>query len=202
MSNRKKPKKEQPPHPSKEERELSTEGDVAFWIYTNPTDKGFRVGIKAAGGHDITITPAQARDHAEAVLLVAARAEYDAAVFCQMYDLVENLDAVGQIVLDLRRDRPEIDQQRTFPLVLTPGVAQDGAGEYRPFIAISIDGVEEQVSQWTPDEARAHAVGLIETITAADLDQDYLRVLTGLVGIERARALNVIGDLQRWRYRP
>lgn len=199
MSNRRKPRRDRPtpPPPRPPEQQRPEPGDPdAVWIKTEPSLDGstYVVTIEASEDRAVTLTPDRALRHASEVLSTVARAEYDAAVFAQMSAL-GNLEpeAVGQLILDLRRDRPNLDPEATQPLRLEPGVNASG----KPFLALYLD--DRQVGQWGPADARRHALGVIEAVHAADLDSGYYRALTGLVGLEEPRARNVIDDLIKHR---
>jgi len=69
----------------------------------------------------------------------------------------------------------------------------------KPFLTIAIGGGTEPVGQWTVADARGHASHVMGAVVVADLDAAYHRVLIGAVGIEDAKARNVIEDIAKHR---
>jgi hypothetical protein len=129
------------------------------------------------------------------VLEAAHRAAYDAAVFQQITKKLRlDQQTAGQLVVDLRADRPSLSGESTAPISFDPGVA---ARDHSPFLAISIRG--ERVGQWTVEDARQHALRVLETIIVADLDAGYFRALTGAVGIDASRARQAVADIANHR---
>jgi hypothetical protein len=165
------------------------------WIKTEPSLDGstYVVTVEVSADRAITLTPQSAPRYAMAILAAVSRAEYDAAVFAQMSPLINDLKAVGQLISDLRKDRPDIDISATAPLEIRPGVNKDA----KPFLTVLIDG--EPVGQWTIDDAYEHVRVALQVSAVADLDAGYYRVLTGIVGIEPAKARSIIEDLQHHR---
>jgi len=189
VSNRRKPRNT-PPEPEPE-----PESEGAVWIKTEPSVDGltYTVTVEISEDRAIVLTPESAPRYAMTILEAVARAEYDAAVFKQMTGVAPDQQLAFQVVSDLRQDRPEIDTSATKPLEIVPGVNGKGL----PFLSVFIDG--KQVGQWGIADAREHALFALEAVTGADLDAGYYRALTGLVGLDEARARNVIGDLIRHR---
>jgi hypothetical protein len=103
--------------------------------------------------------------------------------------MVKTAESRAGCVEDLRADRPPLDHAATAPLRLEPGVNS----HLEPFIGVFIAG--KQVGQWTCADARGHAAGIFEVMSAVDLDAAYHRFLVGTVGIEPDRARNVVTGL-------
>ena len=167
----------------------------AVWIKTEPTVDGsaYVVTIEASDDRAMVLTPDRALRYASAILAYVARAEYDAAVVRQLRNLVDDMTAVGQIVTDLRTDRPPISDDATAPLRFEGGVS---AFTGKAFLHIAIDG---KVGQWEIPAAKEHALAVLEAVSAADLDSGYYRALRGMVGLDENRARQVIDDLGKWR---
>lgn len=165
-----------------------------IWVRTEPSVDGttYVASVEFSGDRAIVLTPERATAYTRAVLDAAGRAEYDSAVFDQMKSKVE-VDAVAQVILDLRKDRPPLDVEATAPLRLDPGVNSKG----KPFLGLFVD--DKQIGQWDVDDARQHAMHVMEAPLAADLDAAYRRVLMGMVGLDRAVAENVVDDLGKHR---
>lgn len=168
----------------------------AVWIKTEPTVDGsaYVVTIEASDDRSVVLTPDRALRYADAVLAYVARAEYDAAVVKQLRNLVDDMQAVGQIVTDLRNDRPPIADDATAPLSFESGVS---AFTGEAFLHIAIDG--KKVGQWDIPDAKAHALEVLESVSVADLDSGYYRALRSRVGLDESRARQVIDDLGKWR---
>lgn len=135
--------------------------------------------------------------YAAEIFTAATYSEYDAAVIRQLTAAGVSLQAAARTIGDLRADRPPLDYAVTAPLRLVPGVA---AKTGRGFLRVVING--QQVGQWTPDDARDHASNVLTVLAAVDLDAAYRRHLIGPLGLEVARAENVITDLGHHIRRP
>jgi hypothetical protein len=166
------------------------------WIKTTPAldGSGYVVTLEADDDTARVLTPTEALAYAAGVLAAASRCEYDAAVIRQMTRALKlPVATAAQVITDLRADRPPLDPSATAPMWLEPGVNKDLDG----FLVISING--KKVGQWNATDARGHALAVIESIAVADLDSAYVRVLVGSVGIDKARALQVVDDLGNHR---
>lgn len=169
------------------------------WIRTEPTLDGDGYMVTLSVGEDaaVTMTPERAFAYARTLLGHISRADYDAAVVRQMRKVIgtdaKAMQNIAQLILDLRSDRPPLDDAATHPLRYEPGVNQSQKG----FIACFHD--DEQFGTWSLKAAKRHALGMIEVVESADLDAAYVRALTGLVGLDKARALNVVDDLGKFR---
>lgn len=173
---------------------MSDDDEKAIWIKTEPSVDGstYVVSLELGDDRAVVMTPERAMAHASVILAAAQRAEYDAAVVTQMRDKVP-LEAIGQLVGDLRKDRPPLDGEAIAPMEVEPAVS----AKAHPFLVVSIAG--EEWGQWAVPAARAHAMNLLEAVQAADLDAAYYRALTGLVGLEEGTARQVIEDLANHR---
>ena len=169
--------------------------ESTIWIKTEPSIDGstYMVTVEIDEDRAIPLTPESAPRYAMTILEAIARAEYDAAVYRQLMDLVPDQQAVAQIIGDLRKDRPDIDTSATKPLEIRPGVNLQG----EPFLDVLIDS--EKVGQWTMEAAKEHVLTALEVTAVADLDAGYYRALVGLVGLDEGRARNVVDDLQHHR---
>jgi len=175
-----------------------SDAESAVWIKTEPSVDGstYMVTVEIDNDRAIALTPDSAPRYAMTILEAIARAEYDAAVYQQLHTLVPDQLAVAQIIRDLRKDRPDIDTSATKPLEIEPGVNSKG----KPFLDVLIDG--KKVGHWTMQAAREHVLAALEVTAVADLDAGYYRALIGLVGLDEARARNVVDDLQHHRETP
>jgi hypothetical protein len=177
------------------EEDAVSEEESRVWLKTEPSPDGstYMVTVEIDEDRAIPLTPESAPQYAMTILQAVARAEYDAAVFQQLHSLVPDMEAVAQIILDLRKDRADIDTTPTKPLEIEGGVNQKG----EPFLYVRIDG--EIVGQWDVSAAKKHVLAALEMCAVADLDAGYYRALVGLVGLDEGRARNVVDDLQHHR---
>jgi hypothetical protein len=175
---------------------MKTDEPGMIWVKTDmPADEsGFVVTLETDDDTARILTPADALNHASGILAAVARAEYDASVLRQMTEGLDlPLETAGQMVGDMRADRPPLDPALTAPIELTPGVNANLA----PFLMLSLHGA--LVGQWTMADARSHALAVIEAATVADLDSAYFRTLVGMIGIDKGRARRTIDDLVNYR---
>lgn len=173
---------------------MAQKDDEGFWIRSEPTldGKAFVVTMSLDGDYAVTLTPTRANAYAGALLGAAAEAEYDAAVLRQITErLGLDDDVAGQIVIDLRAERPV---RSAAGLTFVPGVS---VAKRHPFITIERDG--EPVGQFDTPSARRHALHVLEAVPGADLDAAYLKVLRGTVGIKEETARQVVEDIVNYR---
>ncbi len=169
-------------------------GEPSVWIRTVPDMGGtYRVVLEIDDDTSHPLDAGAAMTYARAVLSAVARAEHDAAIVRQMRKISDGngLQMASELVGSIRADRPPIAWPT--PLQLDPGVSM-ATGD--AFLRILVKG--EPVGQWTPGDARDHALGVLEAVEAADLDGAYLRALRG-VGIDDGRGRSVVDDLVNYR---
>lgn len=195
------------PQPPRRPARSAEPGDAAVWVQSDVMPDGtYAVTVHAPGDRSFALDRARAVDYTTAVYEVAARAEYDAAVFAQ---LVERGLAPQQVAAfigtDLRADRPEIDPARTAPLVFTPGVNAAGEPFLHVHLHVPVNGGRtartspRPFTQWTPGEAREHAGYVLDCLAAVDLDAGYRRCLVGVIGLDDPTARAVVGSLASYR---
>lgn len=170
-----------------------TDSPGSVWVRTVPDPDGtYHPVLEIDEDTAFPLTPDTAHAHATAVLAAVARAEYDAAVLHQMGSGGEqNRQHAGQLVRALREDRPPIAWPS--PLTLDPGVS---AFTGRPFVVVQIHG--RPVGQWTPQDARGHAVHVLEVVEGARLDTAYHQRLVGF-GVDPGKAARIVDDLGNHR---
>lgn len=157
-----------------------------------PDGRTYIVTVHLDGNTARTLDRDQGYAWASTVLAAATRAEHDAAVFRQLtrtVGLPQHLAA--SFLAGLRADRPELDADTTAPMRIEPGVAVHG----EPFLAVFIN--DTQVGQWTCADARSHATGILEVVTAVDLDAAYFRYMVSAMGTDATEARNIVSDLAR-----
>ena len=169
---------------------------ITVHVHTEPRTNGKGYVVTISAGEDVskTLTPDKALKHAYAVLQAAHRAAYDAAVVKQLTHIGVQQDHAGQMVNDLREDRPALNKKDLWPLWLEPGVS---AFTGEPFIHVFVDG--QMVGQWSFADAQAHATAVLGTVAVADLDSAYFLALTGLLNLDENRAHNVVADIANFR---
>lgn len=163
------------------------------WIRTSPDPEGtYRPTIDVGDDVAYILTRESATEHVFNVLSAVAEAEYDAAVLRQMNNIVDEPQAAIQVVLDLRKDRP--DPISVGPLVFRPGVSTRTGNA---FLKVMLNG--KALGQWTIQDARDHALRVLEAVLVADLDAAYLRTLQTLIQIDEQTSRSIVGDLFKWR---
>jgi hypothetical protein len=166
----------------------------AVWLRSEPDQTGtYHLRLELGPGDVVPLDTLAAYRWAAEVLAATAAAEHDAAVVAQLTALGVKDSVAAGVVTALRADRP--GSGAAVPgLALVPGVShrtRDG------FVLLERHG--EPFGQWDLDAARHHAAGVLEAVEVALLDATYLRALTGLVGLDRDRALAVVADLANHR---
>lgn len=164
----------------------------AVWIKNEPDEQGtYHVYLELGPDDVIPLDVTTAYQWAREVLSAVAQAEYDAAVIKQIEALGMPPKAVAEVVGTLREDRADHVPVSAIPgLQLVPGVSQRSRMGF-----LRLDRRGEPIGQWELDDARQHALAVIEAFEVSILDSAYLRALEHNIGIERGRALNVVGDL-------
>jgi len=151
-----------------------------------------RYGIVLSRGQTMRwLTYEEVLLHCTATIAAAVCAEHDAAVFTQLTVKLElPADHAVATVEDLRKRRPPVDRQALQPLGLEPGINMQG----KPYLKVSIGG--HKVGQWTPGDARNHAMACLELAAAVPLDNAYFEWMTtgdGMIPSHVGR--NIVGDL-------
>lgn len=172
--------------------------DDTIYVRTVPDIEGRRYHAEISQGEDtvLTLTPDQAVQWAGAVHAAVAAAEYDAAVYRQLDSFLPgNVDerdqVIMQVITDLRGDRPA--QYFVGPVSAQPVVNTS----IEPRVTMFVNGLP--TGQWTVDLAREHASQCLEVAQVVKLDTDYLRVLTGVIGLDVGRGMAMINDLGQYR---
>lgn len=163
-------------------------------LYSEVTPEG-RYGIVIARGEtERWLTYDEVLLHCTATIRAAVSAEHDAAVFKQLTGPLKlPLTHAGETVNDLRKRRPPVDAQALQPLGLTPQVTAAG----KPYLLVKMGG--HTVGQWSPADARQHALACLELAAAVALDNNYYDFMTGADGVMPENvARNVVADLGKF----
>lgn len=183
------------------EEQLKEENGM--WIKTEPVDGGrsYRVTMEA-DGYSLHLDEDMAMEFAKKTMWTIAYAEHDAAVYLQNMAILEKQDnvsredmlhAVAHMVGDLRKQREPIDWSPFAPFSFQPMVRSDGF----PMVALLING--EQSGVIDCEGSRSHALGTIESVFVAKLDEAYFNVLTTEINLEPKQALNAVAELGKYR---
>lgn len=167
----------------------------AVWVESDRTPTGaYRATIHPTPDVSIPLDRRRALGYARAVITACEYADYDAAVIAQMRAAGLGLvDAAGYVAAlrEMRRPVPDGD---TAPLTYVPIVSQY---DWRPYVHVYLH--DAPLTQWTPDEARGHAMHVLSAAVAAHLDQRYYWHLTR-TGATPEQAAALVHDLHRHRH--
>jgi hypothetical protein len=141
----------------------------------------------------IPLTRDGAQRYAIAVLTACQHATYDAAVLAQMTKMTGKTITAAELVFDLRKDRPPVDNRATRPLRFEPYCSAFG----KPGIFLWFAG--EKVAQLDIAAAQGHALGVLNASIVVDLDAAYRRLLVDTVGTDEELARTVVGELAHHR---
>jgi hypothetical protein len=145
--------------------------DGKVWVRSIPDDAGrYHVVLEIDADTSQALDGAKVWLHARAVLAAVAQAEYDAAIMRQLGGTAADDEHAARVVGHLRARRDLLAWPT--PLALLPGVS---AFTGEPFLHVRIR--DRVVGQWTPADARDHAMGVLELDCVAGLDREYLSVL-------------------------
>lgn len=138
------------------------------------------------------MSPEGAQRYAAALIARAVQAEHEAALVATLraYAMTEELvtEALGTVRTE--RDRYGVSRRVTHPLSLYPGVSLfTGA----PFLRVEADDLPTW--QWSPADARGHALHVLEVIAASEADALLAKVLTVDLGVTQPVAHALIAAM-------
>ena len=177
-------------------RRIQHEEPAAVWVESDRTPTGaYRATIHPTPDVSISIPLDYRRATAYALAVVTAceYADYDAAVIAQMRAAGLGLTDAAGYVAALREMRRPVADSDTTPLTYVPIVSQH---DWRPYVHVYLH--DEPLTQWTPDEARGHAMHVLSAVVAAHLDQRYYWHLIR-TGATPEQAAMTVHDLRRHR---
>lgn len=168
----------------------------AIWVISDVTPFGtYVVTVQVGDDMAVTLDRSRAMRYALTVVDATTRAEYDAAVFAQMSALgIADERTAAEPLIQLRTDRPPLDDDATAPLRFEPVVT---SRKKRPVVHVHLGG--KVISEWSPDDARGHAMHVLEVTCGVDLDSAYRRLLVGWVGLDDDKARTAVGDIANYR---
>lgn len=139
------------------------------------------------------LTREQVYAHAAEVVTAARRAEYDAALLRQLHgELGLPVQEVGMTVQTIREQRVPLDVEALNPLRLEPCATPEG----KAFLVLSIGA--HKVGQWTPGDARRHAMACLDLAEVVRLDNGYFAFLTGGDGVPEGPARAAVAGLMKF----
>jgi hypothetical protein len=164
-------------------------GIITVRSWRLPGGKGYGASVQMEEV-SFGLPPDRALRYAETLVRRSIEAEHDAAVMRLLTDRMRmDVETAAKfIAYDLRPDRA-VEDGATEPLVFEAGINL----QLVPFVKVLLAG--DQVAQFTPKQARAHGLSVLDVIAAADLDSALERALIGLAGVDRPRASAFIYEL-------
>lgn len=169
----------------------------AIWVISDRTiDDRYMVVVQVGPDTIVSLPTREAAEaYARTVIGAAAYAEYDAAILSQMMRVTKSDMAVSASVMaDLRDRRPALDNAATAPLTFTPLVS---ARTNKPVIHVALNGA--LFSQWTPEDARGHALHVLDAAAVVGLDAAFLAYQLTELGLDAPRARAVVDQLREHR---
>jgi hypothetical protein len=160
----------------------------------DPYDR-YRVHLELTPDDIVPMPAPRARAWADAILRTVSIAEYESAIVKSMLETGTTILVIAQFVADLRieRNRGELPAQVVPGLDLEAGVRViDSTG----FVTLILHGYAFATLELP--EARKHALHMLESVTAAELNTNYLRTLK-VAGLPDQSARAAVSALQDYR---
>lgn len=185
MSNKRDRRRERPgPHHHDENTVwVSSECDPVTGVYVCTVQRG---------DHVLRSLPrTEALAYADAFTRHVANARYDATVVQQLRGIgVDDMQAVGMVVRDLRAERPSPNPLATHPITIEPMVSQ------RDLIArLKLTDGTGSEWQWDTEDALRHVMHVLEVSAGVDMDALYLRLLRSSIGLDEGTARGMVTRL-------
>lgn len=169
-----------------------------LWVKSDVAADGSYVAcVEIGADRSIPMGRDRALAYAMAVLTAVMHAEHDAAVLAQFVKIGLAQKHAAEAVATMRERRAPVDDDATAPLRWLPGVsAFTGKG----FLHLLLDG--EAFCQIEPAAAIGHALYVLRSVTAVDVDSVYFRYLTRDLDVPEARARAVVADIGNFYEEP
>jgi hypothetical protein len=165
---------------------------TGIWLRDQPDEDGtYHLSIEISPDDEAPLDADTAYRWAREVLSAVAQAEYGAAVVRQAGELgLDDVDAAHLLnaLREVHAGQTPVTMLRGLSVV--PGVS---ASTREPFLHLRRDG--KTTAQWTPDDARRHALDVVEGVETAALDTAYRQVLEDRVGLDRLKAMVMVEHL-------
>lgn len=169
--------------------------DEGLWVRSDVTPDGsYAVAITYGADRSFVLPPDMAIRYAATVAAAAHRAFYDAAIYTLLTKRVHTKVQYARdfIALDLRPERPPLDDAATAPLTFVPMMTPEG----KAFVVIALDGKHD--AQVDPEVLGQHALHVLTVVEAVNLDAALLRKLRSTIGLDEERARAVVGEIRHW----
>jgi hypothetical protein len=171
----------------------NTQGHI--WVSSEMTGDGeYAVTITFTADLAVSLPTSKALSYARAVIELAQRAEYDAAILAQLIDKggLPLRTAAEYIADSVRPFRGPISTGTQLSLL--PGISSD---TMRPFLSIELDG--NWIGQWTVADALDHGYAVLDTIAITGLDSGYYKSLVERLGVDENRARAIVTSIADFR---
>jgi hypothetical protein len=169
---------------------------AAVWVLSETAPDGTYVcAVHATDDSAFILDRKQATRYVLTVMTACAYAEYDAAMYRQLSAVKGLSDRdVVQMIAAVRQDRALLNDGFTFPLRFAPIF---GWRSKQPLVHVFLKGHGEgmPLTEWTPGEARGHAMHVLNALVVADVDAVYRRHLVGSIGVSDAQARQMVDRL-------
>ena len=149
----------------------------------------FVVALDVNGNETVVLSAREVMNHAAAVVAVASRAAFDAAVIEQADQLGLANGAGFALASKLRKARLPVDHTATAPLRFEPVIDRQA----RAWVRVSLRTTA--VSRWSVAETHTYARTLWTTQQRAEDETTYRQVLIAAMGMEETLAASVVHDI-------
>jgi len=177
---------------------VTREGIALSMVAEDPYGDGYVCAMYFGDKRVRVLPPAEAAAYCAELTWVITVAEHEAAVLAQLEDMGLPLPLRAQTVRHLRADRRPTIEAATAPIAYTPIVShRTQKGMVNGVIRVPLTG-QELPFQWDLDTARQHVMYVMEVSAGADIDGLYRQHLTGLVGLGKREATDVVTLLRNF----
>lgn len=182
-----------------EEQQQDDDVVAEVWVRTVVDGKRYVVLLEASEGTTRKLTPQMALGYAGALYAAVARAQHMAAIMRQMTEkLGLSREDARETVLALHDDLPPIGRSATMPMFFHPAVGIED-GKTVPVVVTGLVKENKARGYWTIEQAKEHALAVLDAVEAANLDSAYYQMLRGKVDLDENRARHAVADLANYR---
>jgi hypothetical protein len=170
------------------------EPELSVWLRSERSPTGeYIVTMSVGEDYAIELSIELALGYAMEVLHSVQLAEYARAMTVQMKELLPSAEAIAQLVRDVLVDIAPATA--VTDLSMAPAVNRAN-GE--PLIQVTFR--DETLGIWSLQQARDHALFVLEATLAVRMDNTYSKVLTEVVGLDTSTASAVVEDVGQYRW--